>query len=288
MIYQLMKAVSRIVCFLPLPVWQEIGKVVGAFCWFLVANKRKKMAIENIKFSLSVDERQAAEIAKKSTTRFGKMFMEVLYMPKFKVTRMQGYVELQGAEHLTEALKHGKGAILATAHSGNWELIGPMLAIQGFPLIGVAQKQTNAEMDKFINEYRSMSGMHITYKSGVREMVKMLGEGRIIGLLMDQDAHKDGVMVEFFGRLASTPQGAGALARMKDSPIVPAFISENQDGTHKLILHPPVWVQKTDNREDDILNITQQLTKMIEDHVRQHPHEWFWLHNRWKNSPPLQ
>ena len=288
MIYQLMKIISSIICFLPPSMWQRIGKVIGIVCWLFVPGKRKKMATENIKISLSVDEYQATEIAKQSTTRFGKMFMEVLYMPKFKLTGMKGYVKLQGSEHMAEALKHGKGAILATAHSGNWELIGPTLAMHGFPIIGVAQKQTNADMDKFINEYRSMSGMHITYKTGVREMVKMLGEGRIIGLIIDQDAHKDGVMVEFFGRLASTPQGAGALARMKDSPIVPAFITENKDGTHNLILHPPVWVQKTDSREDDVLKITQELTKMIEDHVSQYPHEWFWLHNRWKHSPPLQ
>ncbi|WP_378950952.1 lysophospholipid acyltransferase family protein [Pelosinus sp. sgz500959] len=288
MVYQLVKIVSRIVCMLPPPIWQRIGKMLGAFCWLIVPTKRKKMAKENIMISLSLDPYQATEIAKRSTTRFGKMFMEVLNMPNFKANHMKDYVHYQGCEYLDEALKHGKGAILATAHSGNWELLGAALAMYGFPLIGVAQKQTNAEMDKFINEYRRMSGMHITYKTGVREMVKMLGEGRVIGLIMDQDAHSDGVMVEFFGRLASTPQGAAALARMKDSPIVPAFITENTDGTHNVVLHPAVWVERTDSREEDIRKTTQELTRTIEHHVRQHPHEWFWLHNRWKNTPQIK
>ncbi len=285
MIYQFVKVLSHIVCILPPLVWQRIGNILGALCWLVVPVKRKNMAKENIMLSLSVDEKQAEQIAKKSATRFGKMFMEVLNMPKFKANHLKDYVSIQGADYMTDALKHGKGAILATAHSGNWELLGAALAMHGFPLIGVAQKQTNADMDKFINEYRSMSGMHITYKTGVREMVKMLGEGRIIGLIMDQDAHRDGIMVEFFGRLASTPQGAGALARMKDSPIVPAFITENPDGTHTIILHPPVWVERTNHREDDVFKITQDLTKMIEHHIRKYPHEWFWLHNRWKNTP---
>ena len=288
MIYQVVKIISRIVCVLPRPVWQRLGKIIGALCWLIVPGKRKKMAQENIMRCLSVGEDKANEIAKQSATRFGKMFMEVLYLPKFKENRMKDYVYLQGAEHMTEALKHGKGAILATAHSGNWEILGAALAMDGFPLIGVAQKQTNADMDKFINEYRKLSGLHITYKTGVREMVKMLGEGRIVGLVMDQDAHRDGVMVEFFGRLASTPQGAAALARLKDSPIVPAFITENPDGTHTGIIHPPVWLERTKNREDDILKTTQELTTIIENHVRQYPHEWFWLHNRWKHSPPIQ
>ena len=118
-------------------------------------------------------------------------------------------------------------------------------------------------------------------------MVKVLGEGRIIAILMDQDARRNGVFVGFFGRMASTAQGAAALARLKDAPIVPAFITENNDGTHTVILHPPIWLKKTSNREQDILAMTQHLTVIIEKHIQQYPHEWFWLHNRWKSIPPV-
>jgi KDO2-lipid IV(A) lauroyltransferase len=264
-----------------------MGNALGEICWILVPAKRKDMAIGNIMCSLSLDEEQAYKIAKKSTTRFGKMFMEVLYMPNLNKNNITRYVHMEHPEYLTEALSYGKGVVLATAHSGNWELLGASLAMYGFPLVAVVQKQTNGDMDKFINENRTRAGMHVTYKTGVREMVRMLGEGQVIGLLMDQDAHRDGVMVEFFGRLASTPQGAAALARMKDAPIVSAFITENKDGTHEVILHPPVWVQKTSSRDEDLLLTTQQLTNVIEQHIRNASHEWFWLHNRWKSTPTI-
>jgi KDO2-lipid IV(A) lauroyltransferase len=284
MLYKFVKIMSSIVSMLPQAVWRRIGNILGEVCWLMVPRKRKNMAIENIMRSLSLDKIEALRIAKKSTTRFGKMFMEVLYMPKLNKDNIRQYVHIENPEYLTEALAHGKGAVLATAHSGNWELLGAALAMYGFPLVAVVQKQTNADMDKFINENRTRVGMHVTYKTGVRDMIRMLGEGQIIGLLMDQDAH-DGVFVKFFGRLASTPPGAAALARMKESPIVPAFITENADGTHTGILHPPVWIQKTSSREEDILATTEQLTSIIEHHIRKVPHEWFWLHNRWKHSP---
>jgi KDO2-lipid IV(A) lauroyltransferase len=284
MLYKFVKIISSIISMLPQAVWQMIGRIFGEVCWLVVPRKRKNMAIANIMCSLSLDKMQALRIAKKSTTRFGKMFMEVLYMPKLNKENIKQYVHIENPEYLTEALAYGKGAVLATAHSGNWELLGAALAMYGFPLVAVVQKQTNADMDKFINENRTKAGMHVTYKTGVRDMIRMLGEGQIIGLLMDQDAH-DGVFVKFFGRLASTPPGAAALARMKEAPIVPAFITENADGTHTGILHPPVWVQKTNSREEDILTTTEHLTSIIEQHIRKVPHEWFWLHNRWKHSP---
>ena len=287
MLYRFVKILSRIVCLLPNSVRRVVGKALGSLCWQIVPRKRKKMAIENIMISLSMDQSQAAHIAKQSTTRFGNMFLEVLCMPKIKKDNIENYVQLEGREYLTEALSHGKGVVLATAHSDNWELLGAGLAMHGFPIVGVAQKQTNPEMDRFINEYRNMSGMEILYKSGVRDMVKVLSQGRIVGILMDQDAHRDGVMVEFFGRLASTAQGAAALARLKDAPIIPIFITENSDGTHTVIIHPTIWVEKTSNRDQDIFATTQQLTIIIEQHIRKYPHEWFWLHNRWKHTPPV-
>ncbi len=286
MLYYLVKIMSALVGALPYVIRRNLGLCIGKLCWPLVPARRRNMAIDNISRALGVARKQAAAIAKASAIRFGPMFMEVLHMPRLNKDNINNYVTLTGSEHLEAALKMGRGAVLATAHSGNWELLGAALAMHGFPLVAVVQRQTNAAMNTFINEYRTKAGMHVTYKQGVREMVKLLGTGKIIGLLMDQDNHKDGVFVEFFGRMASTPQGAAALARLNNAPIVPAFITENPDGTHTAILHPPVMVDRSDDRAEDIWRTTRDLTQIIEQHIRQHPNEWFWLHNRWKTAPP--
>lgn len=284
--YYLVKCFSGFIRLLPPKLRHGIGGLIGSLCWPLVPAKRRKMAIDNICRSLGVDEHQAYSLARASAVRFGPMFMEVLAMPQLSEANIGEHVLLSGREHLEDALKLGRGAVLATAHSGNWEMLGAALAMHGFPLVAVVQRQTNYAMDKFINEYRTNAGMHVTYKQGVREMVKLLGAGKIIGLLMDQDNHKDGVFVDFFSRPASTPQGAAALGRLNNAPIVPAFITQNPDGTHTAIIHPAVMVEKTANRDDDIRITTQRLTQIIESHIRKYPHEWFWLHNRWKTPPP--
>lgn len=286
MAYYFVKLLSWLVCMLPRSIRNSIGNFVGTLCWPLVPSRRKRMAIDNAVAALGVSRSEAESLVKHSAVRFGRMFMEVLCFPKLNRNNIRSHVIMLGESNLWKALEHGRGAVLATAHSGNWELLGAALGLYGFPIVGVAQKQTNAAMDRFINEYRTMTGIHVTYKSGVREMIQLLGQGKVIGLLMDQDAKEQGIFVEFFGRTASTASGAAALARMKDAPIVPAFITENADGTHTAILHPPVWVTKTDDRDHDLFTATQQLTTIVEDHVRVHPHEWFWLHNRWKTVTP--
>lgn len=284
--YHVVKFFSRLVCLLPAKARRAAGYLIGSLCWLLVPAKRRNMAVDNICRAFGVKRQEAKAIARASGVRFGPMFMEVLAIPKINKDNIGQFVTLSGQEHLEAALKLGRGAVLATAHSGNWELLGAALAMHGFPLVAVVQRQTNQAMDKFINEYRTRAGMHVTYKTGVREMVKLLGAGKIIGLLMDQDNHRDGVFVEFFSRPASTAQGAAALGRLNNAPIIPAFITANPDGTHTAIIHPPVMVEKTTDRDEDVRVTTQRLTKIIEDHIRQHPKEWFWLHNRWKTPPP--
>jgi len=281
MVYTLVKLLSRVICLLPDRVSYKLGKFIGEICWLIVPRWRRNMAVDNVIACLNVDKSRATDIVRQSSTRFGRMFLEVLRLPKIKED-IRRYTVIEGREHLADALAHGQGAVLATAHCGNWELLGTTLALDGFPLVAVAQKQTNAEMDKLINEYRTLVGMHVAYKKGVRDILRLLSEKKIIALLMDQNGGKTGVFVEFFGRQTSVPPGAAALARMKDAPIIPAFITETGQGTHTVIIHPPVWVHKTDDREQDIFITTQKLTGIIEQHILKYPHEWFWLHNRWK------
>ena len=283
MLYYIMKFFSRICCFLPQSFCLWLGELLGEVTWILVPARRKRMAIDNVKKCLALTEKEAACIAKKSWTRFGYMILEVLRFPVMK-NHITDYVRIEGREHMEKALELGRGGILATAHSGNWELLGGALALSGFPIVGVAQKQRNSALDHFINEYRSLTGMHITYKSGVREMFKMLAEGWVIGLLMDQDTNpRDGIILPFFGRDTACVQGPAALARFNNAPILPVLISLEPDGKHLLKIYEPVFVKKTNDKQADIKQTTAILNRLIETHIRKCPEEWFWLHDRWKS-----
>lgn len=284
MTYWLSKLFSKLVCLLPHGFAMWLGEILGHITWWFVPKKRRDMAVAQVVRCLGVDGQEGLRIARASWERFGPMIMEVMRFP-VTVSRMKDFVRIEGAEYLEEGLKEGKGAVIATSHAGNWELMGGALCQAGFPIVGVAQKQKEAGFDKFINEYRRLIGMHITYKTDVREMYKLMGKGKIIGLLSDQDSDiRDGIRFPWFGgQLTNFVKGPAVLARFRGAPLYPGFITRHPDGTHTIIIHPRIKVEKTDDKEADIRKAIMEVSAVLEKHIRDHAEEWFWLHNRWKS-----
>ena len=283
MLYYVLKIISFIACALPRSICEFLGRALGNFAWLVVPRKRKQLAKGQIKMCLGVDDAEALRIAKASTVRFGPMLFEVLRFPLIRKQPDQ-YVHIEGLEKLQQGMAEGRGAVIAAAHSGNWELMGGAFAMAGIPLVGVAMKQKDSAADRFINEYRTLIGMHITYKTGVREMFAMLKQGWAIGLIMDQDTNRhDGIILDFFGQPTNCTPGAASMARFQNVPIFPAFMHRDEQGRHTLVVHDALHVEKTTDKRADIKRTTQQINDIIEAHVRKYPEEWFWLHDRWKS-----
>ena len=283
MLYYVLRAISALACALPRQFCEFLGRGLGHIAWLVVPQKRKALAIGQIKMCMQVDDAEAMQIAKASTVRFGPMLFEVLRFPVIK-KQPEAYVRIEGLDKLRQGMSDGKGAIIAAAHSGNWELMGGAFAMAGIPLVGVAMKQKDSAADRFINEYRTMIGMHITYKTGVREMFAMLKKGWAIGLIMDQDTNRrDGIVLNFFGRPTNCTSGAASMARFQDVPIFTSFMHRDACGVHTLVVDGPFYVEKTEDKREDIRRATQKINDAIEAHVRKYPEEWFWLHDRWKS-----
>ena len=110
----------------------------------------------------------------------------------------------------------------------------------------------------------------------------------MIGLIMDQDPSlKDGIILDFFGRKTNCVTCPATLARFQNAPIFPGQIRHRPDGGHHITIFPPVYVEKTKNKQEDIRRTMQQLVNILEQQIRNCPEDWFWLHDRWKSVRSL-
>jgi KDO2-lipid IV(A) lauroyltransferase len=107
---------------------------------------------------------------------------------------------------------------------------------------------------------------------------ELLEEGHTVVFVIDQRLAR-GVAVPFFGRLALTAPAVAIAAARTSIPV--HFLEYWREGTgmHQAVFSAPLPV--TGRAEDDIAAFTAR----IEEAVRRRPHNWLWLHDRWKGAP---
>ena len=155
------------------------------------------------------------------------------------------------------------------------------------------EQQQNAlnEHTKLLDEYRAQVGVEIFARGAASELLaasRALKKGRILGFLADQDAGPGGAFIEFLGEVCSTPMGPAVFARKFMSPVVPAFIIRQSDGTHKIEIYEPIVYNDTGDTNADLYDFTERMTKVIEEQIIAHPTQWIWFQKRWNTRPEQQ
>jgi KDO2-lipid IV(A) lauroyltransferase len=272
---------------LPERAGHRLGAAIGtAMRWISPRHLRIVMANLRLAFGDERTEEELTAMGRACYRHLGKCLMEFIRLPAMNVEDIRRVTELRGRQHLDTALARGKGIILLTAHLGNWEMVGARIAAEGYPLNVIARAQRDHALTDYIRRTREVAGMRVYHREvAVRRSLEALRRNELVGMLMDQNAGDDGVFVDFFGRLASTARGPAAFALQTGAAVVPTFGWRKPDDRHVVKLAEPVPLVSTGDREADILSNTARYTKVIENAIREHPEQWFWLHKRWKSRP---
>jgi len=286
--YLLMRAVSRLASSLPERAAYGLALLLGRLVR-LVDRRHLKVARENLAAAYpEMPPEELRRLVGRVYRHLGLIIIESLRIRKMLTQGLGKFVSQPDLTEAREALKAGKGLIVVTAHIGNWEIAGHAASIMVTPLHSVARPLDNPLLERYVDEMRRLSGQSILGKRGaVRDMLQVLKDGGAVAILMDQDARKHGIFVDFFGRPASTWPTAAALSLRLGCPIVTGFVRRAEHGfRYELIADPVLWPQPSADREADIHALTQKLTSRIEEHIRKCPEQWFWVHRRWKTRPP--
>ncbi len=253
---------------------------------YTVLTSRRRIALDNLKRAFG-DSKSGAEyeaIIRKVFINISRTTIEFARQPVYSKQKILDMIpEVTGRKYLDEALEKGKGLIFVTAHVGNWELLGGWVSVAGYPTDFLVGRQHNIYVDKLFDSFRSSFGAgRIPVGVAARHVLKSLRSNRVVAMASDQHSATGGVVVQFFGRPASTPAGPAAFSVKTGCPLVLGILIREGYNRHRAIISSPIYPPDSGDNEKDTVWITQQYTSLLEDIVRQYPDQWMWTHRRWK------
>ena len=272
---------------LPLRMSLLIARMFGSAAYRFYG-KRRSIGYVNIKAALAgrLSPAEIKSINKRIFQHFTEVLFELFRFPDIDKRYADRYVSTEGLQRIDEVLKNGRGAVILTAHFGNWELSGLVGAIKGYPQDVLARQQKYPRLNKLLNSYRERYGRRVIEKGiATREIIASLKANKVVAILSDQDGGMQGCLVNFFGRLASTPKGAAALALKYDSAIMPNFCARQKGPFYRMTVERPLELEKTADIQKDIRSALQKFTGLLESYITRYPDQWLWLHKRWKTTP---
>ena len=186
----------------------------------------------------------------------------------------------EGIEHLEAARAAGRGVILVTAHLGNWELGGVLLALRGFQMNVVTLEEPTTELTRWRDAYRRRVGIRTNavgpgHDFAFVELIRTLRSGGMVAMLVDRPYTGSGVPVEFFGRTTEFSTGPALLWQHTGAAVIPAFVLHNDSGQYTAFAQPPMGFARSSNPRADLAANTQLLATHFEHVIRKHPEQWF-------------
>lgn len=187
----------------------------------------------------------------------------------------------EGVEHLAVAERMGRGLVVVTAHLGNWELGGRLLA-------GTVTRSTHIvvapEQDPDVERFLRGNGGPVrfvtrTSPTDVLSLVSALRRNEVVALQGDRALGGRGDrLLPFFGTPAPFPIGPFVLARAAGAPVLPAFCLLRADRRYTIAIGQP-WTVPPGGEADALVRWVRVLEAM----VRRHPTQWFNFYDVWRS-----
>ena len=192
---------------------------------------------------------------------------------------------VEGREHFDLALERGRGLIVALPHSGNWDVAGRWLQVEGYAMTTVAEQLKPERLFRLFLEHRATLGMDVVglaHEGHVgQRLAKALGENRMLALVADRDLSGRGVEVEMFGRRRKLPVGPALLALSSGAPVVVAGLFDDGDGW-RLIIGPTLEPGATGDRRADVTALIRRLAAEFERIISTDPPGWHLFQPGWE------
>ena len=186
-------------------------------------------------------------------------------------------------EIIERASRGGRGAVIATAHTGNWDLLA-CSAAERVPLTIATKRLSIRLFDWLWQGTRRRRGLSLVEAGAIAAAAgRALARGELVAMLIDQAPERSRAVVrtEFLGAEALVDLAPAMVAMRARVPLVAVFARRQPDGTQLAelgpVLEPPARPSRAWAEQAMV-----ELTAALDRFVRAHPDQWLWMHRRWK------
>jgi lauroyl/myristoyl acyltransferase len=288
-IYWLARGASALAEQTPRPLRYALGSTLGA-AGYLAWRSKRRVTQQNMAQVLGrpLNDPSVRRLARASWSNYGRYASDFLSFARIDVEAIerQGRDLTQGApswrEYLKEALRPGRGVILTTAHFGNWDLGGAIIARQ-VPFSAIAETFADQRLNALVQQQRRDKGISIIPLEGsARAILRVLQQNQLLAIVIDRPlAANKGVPVRFFGRTAYVPDGAARLAVRTGAAILSGYVWYGRHGQYYMRAFPPLFPQPGGDREMEVVRLTQCIFDALEEMVRAYPAQWYMFRPFW-------
>jgi len=263
---------------LPLSVLHRIGVLFG-WVTYLFSKRYSFRLRDNLqKAGLARSESDLKSLLHTNIREMGKGVMELPWVWRRPLEQVVASVkQCHGWEHFEAAQAQGRGVIVLTPHIGCFEVIGLYLAAR-LPITCMYRPPRWKFLHTLMHEGRERGQMKLapTDLGGVRQLLKALKKGQVIGVLPDQvPGNGEGEWVPFFGRPAYTMTLIGRLAEASGAGVVMCASERLPRGEGYALHFTPLSF-------DTNSSIPRQMNTALEAVIRNHPEQYLWSYNRYK------
>jgi KDO2-lipid IV(A) lauroyltransferase len=286
MLTPLLKGLCRFFGSLPLARAHAIGRGLG-WVYGRIVRYHRRDAIEALRRSLpELGEAERTAILDTLYRNLGMNLVEEFRLPSMNEADLRDLMTWDGQEHCTQVLGAGKGLLVLSAHTGNWDLLCTIAPKLNLPSTIITKRIKNRALNDFWMETRGRFGLKfVPAHHSYRQCLAALRKNEIVGFILDQNMIRtEGIFVDFFGKPACTSPGLAYMSAQSGAAVVPAFAWRRPDGSHAVKVLPPI-PPPPDRQPETIRAYTQLYTRIIETFVREHPEQWIWIHRRWRTTP---
>ncbi|MCK4463755.1 MAG: hypothetical protein KAU58_05530, partial [Candidatus Omnitrophica bacterium] len=230
-IYYVARVCIFLIYLLPIRFASKLADLLGKL-GYDVLEKAKREALGNLRAAFKdKSDKEIRKIAKGAFSNVARSIAEYINISKINKKNIDSWVRPHGLEKVDKALALGKGAIVLTAHLGNWEFVGAYLRARGYEGAVIARRIYFYKYNDYLISLRSIHDVTTLYRDrSPKEALRLLRENKILGMLADQDIDSiDGIFVNFFGRQTYTPTAPVKIAMVNGTPMIPCYMIRKKD-----------------------------------------------------------